>query len=73
MLQKQGVYTTILPPLKKNVFELQMLHSEVVPTFLPVKTYRQCHCTFSSYPTSVGTEGQQTILDKYFCHLVPDN
>lgn len=28
---------------------------------------------FSNYPTFVRTEGQQTTLDKYFCHLVLDN
>lgn len=41
---------------------------------LLVQPYRLYQCTmFSNYPTSVRTEGQQTILDKYFCHLVLDN
>lgn len=48
---------------------IQQLHTRL----LPVQPYRLCYCTFSNYPASVGTEGQQTILDKYFCHLMLDN
>lgn len=41
--------------------------------WLLVQPCRLYYCTFSNYPTSVRTEGQQTILDKYFCHLALDN
>lgn len=50
------------------------LHSEVVQTSAACVTIQNMSLhMFSNYPTSVGTEGQQTILDKYFCHLMPDN
>lgn len=73
VLQIKGDYPTMLFLLQKGfafcVGYIQNLHR----LQLFVQPYRLLLHMFSNYPTSVRTEGQQTILDKYFCHLVLDN
>lgn len=74
VLQKQGEYTATLSLLQKFFFNLCRLHSEAVQTSVACAIIQTMLLhVFSNYPTSVGTEGQQTILDKYFCHFVLDN
>lgn len=73
VLQKRGKYTAMLSLLQK-FFSIYVGYIQKLYTLLLlVQPYRLCYWTFSNYPVSVGTEGQQTILDKYFCHLVLDN